>query len=331
MKDELERLRIRCSSLEEGLKAIMPHQAPELLRQLDCGEQPSWTAVAAFSPATLGVSESDEGGGRLLYDTEGTVRYLGESSGATFLDRLKQFMLTLMGSLSAAPDSRDGSTFVGSIGYYQTFDSRPLPNPLVNPFWLPSPPEMSLMLYELRQYIQDGNGAFESGGIHWWGDLSTVPTPAAGLTSIMAMATNADEASRHLAFYHVCFALSVSIGHTSLQLPDYQSGEAYFKRARMLLGNPMDTVRFTLSDVPALSLMGYYLIEVNRRDAAYMYVSLAVHIAIIHGSFRHTADEASKRTFWTLYIMDRWISMLMGRPPIIPDEAIQLPLPVADA
>jgi hypothetical protein len=51
--------------------------------------------------------------------------------------------------------------------------------------------------------------------------------------------------------------------------------------------------------------MGFYLIELNRRDAAYMHVSLAIHIAIIHGAFRSFVDESSKRTFWTLYILDR--------------------------
>jgi hypothetical protein len=88
MKDELERLRIRCAEMEEGLKTIAPHQASDLLRQLDRGESPSW-ASAAPSPSpstTLNVSEADEGGGRLLYDQVGTFRYLGESSGATFLD-----------------------------------------------------------------------------------------------------------------------------------------------------------------------------------------------------------------------------------------------------
>ena len=322
--------------MEEGLKTIAPHQASDLFRQLDRGESPSWASAApSLSPSiTLNVSEADEGGGRLLYDQFGTFRYLGESSGATFLDQLKQFMRTLMGSLTFVPGSEDGSTFLDTVGCYQTYDSRPLTNPVVDPAWLPEPPEMIRMLHELRPYIQDGDGTFDSGGIrvdsggtHWWGDLSKVPVRA-GPPSIVGLTT--DDQHRHLAFYHVCFALSVSIGHTSLQLPEYQYGDAYFKRARMLLGNPMDTVRFTLSDVPALSLMGYYLIEVNRRDAAYIYVSLAVHIAIIHGSFKHTADEASKRTFWTLYIMDRWISMLMGRPPIIPDEAIRLPLPAYD-
>lgn len=327
MKDELERLRVRCSVLEDGLKTIAPHQAPDLLHQVDRGEPPTWSSVIPFPASILRTNETDEAGGRLLHDPDGTVRYLGESSGATFIDQLKHFMRTLVVPLTDTVGSGDYYPSLSSVGHYQTFDSRPLPNPDVDPTWLPSRPDMVLMLQELRQYIQDGrNGEFVSGGIAWWGDLNSLPIASAGSTSIVALTTK--ETHRHLAFHHVCFALSVVIGHTPSRLSEHQSGEAYFKRARLLLGNPLDTVRFSLSDVPALVLMGYYLIEVNRRDAAYMYVSLAVHIAIIHGSFRHTVDEASKRTFWTLYIMDRWFSMLMGRPPVIPDEAIRLPRPV---
>jgi hypothetical protein len=136
-----------------------------------------------------------------------------------------------------------------------------------------------------------------------------------------------EDTYRYLAFFHVCFALATSVGHSAFRHSDQHAGEAYFKRARSLIGNPLDTVRFTLSDVPVLALMGFYLIEINRRDAAYVYVSLAIHIAIIHGAFRSCVDEASKRIFWTLYVLDRWLSVLMGRPSTIADEAIRLPLP----
>jgi len=52
-----------------------------------------------------------------------------------------------------------------------------------------------------------------------------------------------------------------------------------------------------------------------------------VHIAIIHGAFARCEDEANVRRIWTLYILDRWLSALMGRPPTIADDAIRLPLP----
>jgi hypothetical protein len=73
------------------------------------------------------AAEADTAG-RMLSDPDGISRYLGETSGATFLDHLKHFMLALV-PLTFQPDSSDGSSFVASIGQYQTFDSRPLPNP----------------------------------------------------------------------------------------------------------------------------------------------------------------------------------------------------------
>jgi len=85
-----------------------------------------------------------------------------------------------------------------------------------------------------------------------------------------------DASFRFLAFHHVCFALASSVGHANYRHSEQHTGEAYFKRARVLLGNPLDTVRFTLGDVPVLTLMAFYLIEINRRDAAYMYLGLAV-------------------------------------------------------
>jgi hypothetical protein len=107
-----------------------------------------------------------------------------------------------------------------------------------------------------------------------WGDLNNMPPAVASSASLHTMTT--DDSFRHLAFHHTCFALASSIGHTSFRHSEQHTGEAYFKRARVLIGNPLDTVRFTLSDVHVLSLMAFYLIEINRRDAAYMYVSLAV-------------------------------------------------------
>lgn len=47
----------------------------------------------------------------------------------------------------------------------------------------------------------------------------------------------------------------------------------------------------------------------------------------MHGAFISVADEAFNRTIWTLYVLDRWLSVLMGRPPTITDEAIHLLLP----
>ncbi|KAF4961827.1 hypothetical protein FSARC_10056 [Fusarium sarcochroum] len=265
--------------------------------------------------------------GRLLHDPDGNARFLGETSGATFLDYLKEFMTTVLplAYQNLRPGS-DGSAFLSSLGRYQTYDSRPLHDRDVDPSWFPTSPEMESMLSELRYFIQDGNGSWPSGGIYWWGNLSSAPN----IPLMERDSPNIRLAKcRPLSFYQTAFAV---VSQATIMPPqdisiDSNLSENYYSRARMLLGNPLDITRFTPNEVAALTLMGFYLIEMNRRDAAYMCVSSAMHISIMHGAHRGWLDESGKRVFWTLYVLDRYLSCLMGRPPTIMDDAIRLPLP----
>jgi hypothetical protein len=103
----------------------------DVLAQLDRGDSATYSTPPASSsshPEPLDAEDSDLSDGRLLCDPDGTIRYLGETSGATFLDHLKHFMSTVF-PMTFRRDSDNGSSFVTSIGHYQTFDSRPLPNP----------------------------------------------------------------------------------------------------------------------------------------------------------------------------------------------------------
>ncbi|KAF1970765.1 hypothetical protein BU23DRAFT_202626 [Bimuria novae-zelandiae CBS 107.79] len=329
LKKELARLRKECDQLAKCLQTVVPEKSvrDKLLRSTEVGDTPP--ASSLYSDPS-GIDDGEVAEGRMLFDPEGNVRFLGETSGATFLDLLKGFMMTLV-PLAFVPETGttvpdDGSAFVASIGRYQTFDSRPLLDLDVDPFWLPTRTEMMMMLAELRYHIYDGNGDFASGGIWYWGDLGPIPE-AITLTISQSEATTSDR-YRYLAFHHVSFAIAAQVLNQSLHQGEIHAGDAYFKRARILLGNPLDTVRFTLRDVPVLALMAFYLLEINRRDAAYVYISLAMHIAVTHGAVRHYADEASKRVFWTVYVLDRWLSCLMGRPPSLVEEAIRIPLPV---
>ncbi|KAM5342801.1 hypothetical protein ACJ41O_013767 [Fusarium nematophilum] len=283
-------------------------------------------------PGTPGHHRQDEEDqvsteGRLLHDPDGHARFLGETSGATFLDYLKEFMTTVLplAYQNLRPGS-DGSAFLSSLGRYQTYDSRPLHDRDADPFWLPLRPEMEGMLSELRFFIQDGNGSWPSGGIYWWGDLSSPPKlPLMEQDSHIGRL----DKCRHLVFYHTAFAVVSQATATPPRdtTVDSRLSELYFSRARLLLGNPLDITRFTINEVAALTLMGFYLIEMNRRDAAYMCVSNAMHISIMHGAHRGWVDESGTRVFWTLYVLDRYLSCLMGRPPTIMDDAIRLPLP----
>jgi hypothetical protein len=310
-------LRKRCAALEKSLQSTATNSAADVLDRLDRGDSATYSSAPILHPGLPRTDTSELPGGRLLRDPEGFVRYHGATSGATFLDRLKHFMFTLVPvTFQLGSGDAGGTTFVNSIGQYQTFDSRPLPNPdgeSTSLFALLLCCKLTwsticsgsvvaavanrndldacgaTLLHPRRQwrlcfrwhilvrsllFLVHVRLSLISRFCGRWGDLSNIPPPVASAASLNTMTT--EDSFRHLAFHHTCFALASSVGHTSFRLSEQHTGEAYFKRARVLIGNPLDTVRFTLSDVHVLSLMAFYLIEINRRDAAYMYVSLAV-------------------------------------------------------
>ncbi|KLU86080.1 hypothetical protein MAPG_05099 [Magnaporthiopsis poae ATCC 64411] len=344
-RSDLEELRSKCALLERCLQDLDPDHTRR--RQFDFNTSPQRSLSVSYdngagSAGALGLSsptasstvgEAEEShsppeDGRLLQDTDGTARYLGETSGATFLDNLKQFMSTIIPLAyngSSVPEHGTGHKFLASVGRYQTADSRPLPALDVNPFWLPPPAELSQKLEELRYFIQDGG---VSGGVYFWGDLRPKPDrPSQSTAPRLASAATEDlVAHRGMAFYHAALAYASLFGPATSS--SKQEGEAFFACARKLLGNPLEVSTYSSSDIATIALMGLYMVEMNRRDAAYMYITTAMHISIMQGIHRGcSTHEVGKRIFWTVYILDRWISCLMGRPPSIMDDAIRLELP----
>ncbi|KAL2158794.1 hypothetical protein VTH06DRAFT_3986 [Thermothelomyces fergusii] len=339
---ELESLRRRCASLERQLAAT-----EQSGRLLDAGQQLVSSAVAS-SRAEAADSSSPSGevrhsirpggiDGRMLADPAGATRYLGETSGATFLDTLKELIATATPLAQVldgeSGDGSAGSAFLGSVGQYQTHDSKPMMLPVsVDPLALPSEADMSAALSQVRYFIQDGNGAFGSGGIMFWPFddvqhiLSLVSLPSMqGPGGVIRPGPH----HRPLALYHTALAIAHLL---TLREPgsavDGQLGEEHFARARALLGNLLDRTTYTIHDIAALTLMTLYLVENNRRDAAYMAISNAMTISVMHGLHKGgSGSEIGVRTFWTVYVLDRWLGCVMGRPPSTPDDAITLPLP----
>jgi hypothetical protein len=179
-----------------------------------------------------------------------------------------------------------------------------------DPLVLPPESDIAEALSQARYFIQDGNGAFASGGIMFW--------PFEDVPSIVALAalpgvqspgglTRPGPHHRALALYHTAFAVARLL---NLREPgsavDGQLGEDYFARARSLLGNLLDRTTYTINDIAVLALMALYLIENNRRDAAYMAISNAMTISVMHGLHKGgSGNEIGVRTFWTVYVLDR--------------------------
>lgn len=87
--------------------------------------------------------------------------------------------------------------------------------------------------------------------------------------------------------------------------------------------------------VETLSLIGYFLQNLNRRDAAFLYVgtslrmavSLALHQEVASHHLNEEQKEYRRRVWWSVYSLDRILSIKSGNPITIHDEDIGVRLP----
>lgn len=108
----------------------------------------------------------------------------------------------------------------------------------------------------------------------------------------------------------------------------FQPGMIFFARAKSLMVNPSDAP--SISTLRTLSMLSYFLLSAHRWEAAYLHIGLAVRLAVANGLHRQRSssdiaglteveaqikrreEEDRKRTFWTIYILDRWVYSYEG-------------------
>lgn len=172
------------------------------------------------------------------------------------------------------------------------------------------------------------------------GTSSTVEDELAGITAHWRhFVAGSEPISPHThidqAYHHTRENSAPHYAHNSANtLP----GMTFFARAKLLLVNPVEEA--SLPSLRIITLMSYYLLSANRRDAAYMYIGLAVRMAVSHGLHRTWRKgewvsggigryngpgpqfpsasspedqlrklvqyEEKKREFWNIYILDRY-------------------------
>lgn len=87
--------------------------------------------------------------------------------------------------------------------------------------------------------------------------------------------------------------------------------------------------------VETLALVGYFMQNLNRRDAAFLYVGMALRMAITLGLHQESsnrdlddaAGEHRRRVWWSVYSLDRIHSVKSGNPITIHDEDIGVAFP----
>lgn len=87
--------------------------------------------------------------------------------------------------------------------------------------------------------------------------------------------------------------------------------------------------------VETLAYVGYFMQNMNRRDAAFLYIGMALRMAISLGLHQEVAgtgmDETTlehrRRVWWSIYSLDRIVSVKSGNPLTIQDEDIGIAMP----
>ncbi|TPX14760.1 uncharacterized protein E0L32_005155 [Thyridium curvatum] len=87
--------------------------------------------------------------------------------------------------------------------------------------------------------------------------------------------------------------------------------------------------------VETLAYVGYFMQNMNRRDAAFLYIGMALRMAISLGLHQEvsgpgldeTTKEHRRRVWWSIYSLDRIVSVKSGNPLTIQDEDIGIAMP----
>ncbi|RAL12498.1 transcription factor domain-containing protein [Aspergillus homomorphus CBS 101889] len=109
---------------------------------------------------------------------------------------------------------------------------------------------------------------------------------------------------------------------------DGPPGFKYFKHALRFL--PDIHEEGSIFFVEVLCYVAYYMQNLNRRDAAFLYIGIALRMAISLGLHQEASDPTMseedrnrrRRSWWSVYSLDRLLSVKSGNPITIQDEDI---------
>ncbi|KAH7378096.1 fungal-specific transcription factor domain-containing protein [Cadophora sp. MPI-SDFR-AT-0126] len=116
------------------------------------------------------------------------------------------------------------------------------------------------------------------------------------------------------------------------------AGAIYLGRAVEALPDPHRLRQDPIVSIEVLCMLALFMQAMDMRRAAYDYVGQALRICLTQGLNRRfdaqriTREEFEHRTklWWTVYVIERKLSSLVGVPPALHDEDIALSMPSID-
>ncbi|KAF2136164.1 uncharacterized protein K452DRAFT_354054 [Aplosporella prunicola CBS 121167] len=298
--------------LEARVRAYEQSQAP-----IPKAPSPSFPASASLNPKGSGETEEfgenplTEGMAHLVMTPSGQRHYLGNSSSTSFGLRLRSFVETL------SRFDHDLSIEVQCPTYNPAAWPKRRPS-LTKVPQLP-PYGFAKRLYK-AQFVYIGTifsfvepHVFEARLQKAYNQIPDLSDREACLSYSQVLIILA---------YGQLYSVNQWDGH------DGPPGFDYFMQALQFLPDIHDEGSVLFVEV--LSLAGYFMQNLNRRDAAFLYTGLALRMAISLGLHQEIDDpeidnkarEHRRRLWWSVYSMDRILCAKSGNPITILDEDI---------
>ncbi|KAF7547933.1 hypothetical protein G7Z17_g7378 [Cylindrodendrum hubeiense] len=156
------------------------------------------------------------------------------------------------------------------------------------------------------------------------------PTFRAAVENLYSSGSLARASPAWLSLFFSVLAAGSLFGSTSQPNSFYQPAD-FLETANKMLDPWND--EFTLDNARALSLISLCLNEMNLKSAAWTWLGRAVRVGQDLGLYSESGPwpviegEMRRRTWWTIYILDRTLATELGRPVLINDEDCDVSLP----
>ncbi|KAI1435621.1 fungal-specific transcription factor domain-containing protein [Xylaria sp. CBS 124048] len=137
--------------------------------------------------------------------------------------------------------------------------------------------------------------------------------------------------------WYIHFLLIMAFGHALLSgyIGQRPAGSELASRAIELMPDPFALNKNPVMSAEILCCLALYLQSIDHRNNAFLYIGQAMRMALSQGLHRELVgdtitDEETQRNhavWWTIYILDRRFSSLMGTPNLVREDEITVPLP----
>ncbi|KAL5362023.1 fungal-specific transcription factor domain-containing protein [Aspergillus floccosus] len=144
--------------------------------------------------------------------------------------------------------------------------------------------------------------------------------------------------TRTRSLWYIHFLLILALGRTFIQTKSHEKkppGISYFVKALHILPDHNRLYASPMTATEILCCIAIFYQALDCRSPAHNYVGQAMRLAMAHGmhtcmpvtELGHDVVERCRKIWWTVYILDRYMTSVQGLPQSMDDRFIQTNLP----